>query len=220
VVKNFTRQPEEGAEGSEAAEAEKPEEPADRIDTVAKLRAKIREAMEASAREQAENDVRSSLVDKAVAGSTVHVPDVMIEEAVYERFQSLQESLNKRKVTIENYLDYLGQTYDQLHDTYAEESRRALATTLVFREIMEKEDIKVEDSDVDEAIAAMAAEQGVPPATMAAYVDSTNSGETVRNRVLRKKIVDFVVHASNIKNTGATGAKSEGKKTTKSKAAK
>lgn len=217
VVKNFTRT---NDESEETGEEEKTEDPADRIDTVDKLKARIREAMEGAAREQAENDVRNTLVEKLVAGSTVHIPDVMIEEAVHDRFESLQESLKKRKVTVENYMDYLGKTYDELHETYAQESRRALATTLVFREIMEKENITVEDADYEEAIAAMAAEQGVPPATMSAYVDSTDSGDTVRNRVLRKKIVDFVVHASNIKNTGATGAKSEGKKTTRSKAAK
>ena len=52
-------------------------------------------------------------------------------------------------------------------------------------------------------IREMAEERGVPVESMRAYMDSTDSKDLVENRVARKKVVDFLVHASNIKNVGA-----------------
>ncbi len=67
---------------------------------------------------------------------------------------------------------------------------------------MEKENIKAEDDDVEAEIASMAEEQGVPSEAMKAYVDRTESRSTIKNRAVRKKVVDFLVNASNIKNVG------------------
>lgn len=191
VKSTFTREPEEGSEPDP-----------DAVDTVDKLRAKVREALESAARDVAEDEVRNKIINQVVSNASINFPEVMVDEAVDERLESLLEGLKKRKATLEDYLEYTGESLDDLRKHYAEESRQVLATTLVFREIMEKEDIKVEDEDVSVAVAAMAEEQGVPVATMNAYLDKTDGRPGVRNRVLRKKIVDFLVHASNIRNVG------------------
>jgi trigger factor len=172
----------------------------DAVDTTDKLHAKIREALEKSAHDIAEEDVRNKIIQQVVANSKVSIPEVMIHEAVEERFERLQEDIKKNKATLDDYLKYMDQSFEELYKVYAEESKRVLETMLVFREIMEKENIKVEDEDVEAEISAMATQQGVPVETIKAYMDSTDGGDIIINRVLRKKIVDFLVHASNIIN--------------------
>ncbi len=179
------------------------EEPiADPIDTVEKLRAKVRSALEMSAQHFADEQVRGQAIDKAMANAKVDYPSALIEDMIHDRVEELAENLKKRKVTIENYLEYRNETMDQLRERFAEESRHALVLSLVFREIIEKEGIKVEEDDFNAEVAAMAEDRGVPVQSMMAYIESTDDRETIENRIVRKKVVDFLVNASNIHNVG------------------
>lgn len=191
VKQAFVGEEEEGAEP-------KP----DAVDTVEKLRAKMRETLERAAQDVADSQVRDRLVGMVIENSKVCFPGVMIEEAVDERLEGLLQELKARKVTLDDYLDYIGSSLDDLRAEYEEESRRMLTMTLVFREIRDKENIEVSDGEVEAEIGDMAEERGVPVETMTAYVERTDGASMIRNRVLRKKIVDFLVHASNIKNVG------------------
>jgi len=191
VKQNLTRKPEEGKEP----------EP-DPIDTVDKLRAMIRNAMEKGAQAYADEMVRAQVVDKVIEGSKVCFPEVMVEEAVDRRLAELHETLKQRKVTLDSYLRHTGETLDQVRERHAEDFRKVLTTTLVFREIIEREGIKVEEDDIDAEIREMARERKAPVETMRAYIESTDSADLVKSRVTRKKVVDFLVHASNIKNVG------------------
>ena len=191
VKKTFVRETEEGAEPDP-----------DAVDTVEKLRGKIKEAMEKAAQDIAEADVRNKIISQVVEKSTIDYPDVMLQESINERIDDLLQELNKRKVTIDDYLKYTNKSFDDLRSEYEKEAQETLKTSLALREVIEKEDLKVADEDVDADIEAMAGERGVPVETIKAYIDNTDKGQSIRNKLLHKKVVDFLVGASNIKNVG------------------
>jgi FKBP-type peptidyl-prolyl cis-trans isomerase (trigger factor) len=85
---------------------------------------------------------------------------------------------------------------------FEEDASKSLTTSLVFQQLAENEGIKVEDEDVEAELKAVAADRRVPVETIRAYVDRTDALRAIRNRVFRKKLMDFLVHASNIKNVG------------------
>jgi len=172
----------------------------ERIDTAEKVRAKFRENMEKAAQDVADLEVRHKLAEQIVGSATVDFPEVMLEEAITSRVRELVEELKQRKVSLEDYLAYKKMSYEELRESYREEEERGLRSSLVFREIISKEDMKVEDGDVDAQIAEMAEERRVPTATMRAYVEKTDGVQDIRNRALRKKLLDFLVAASNIKH--------------------
>jgi trigger factor len=171
------------------------------VDTVEKLRAKWKSLLEEMQRTQAESDMREKLVDMVVAKATVNFPEVMVEDAVDDRVEHLVEELKSRKLTMEAYLKHVNKSYEELRAEYAEESRLVLMRALTLREIREKENIEVTDEDFKAQIEEMAKERNVPVESMTAYVEKTQAEDTVRRNVLHKKVVDFLVNASNIKNT-------------------
>ena len=184
----------------DAEEAKQPDP--DTVDTVDKLRAAIRNAMEKSAQDIADADVENSIAAKVVENSTVNFPDVMAEEEAGKRLKAVLEELKERKVTPQDYLQQTDQTFEELRARHEEEARQLLTTSLVLNQIIENENVQVEEDDVRARIRQMAAERGVPVETVDAYLDRTNGLSSVRNRVLHKKVMDFLVHASNIKNVG------------------
>jgi trigger factor len=178
------------------------EPPAGIVDTVEKLRAKVREAMEKSAVNVADSDVKNKIVDKVIEGSKIDFPDIMVAERVDERLTELQEELKKRKLNVDDYLKHVGKTMEELRGEYAEDSRQALKANLAIYEVVEKESIKVEDSDVEEEIKAMAESRSVPVESVKAYLEGTDGLKAIRYNLLRKKVLDFLVAASNIKHVG------------------
>jgi len=195
VKTTFARDPEEGTEPDP-----------DAVDTVEKLRSRIRMSMEKAAHDAAEESVRDQVVRKVVENAEVCFPEVMVEEAVENRLEDLLDSLKKRKATLDDYLQYKNVSIEDLRKDYADESREILRNLLVLEEVGLKESIKAEDADIEAAIEAMAEEQGVPVPTINAYLDRTEGRGRLQSRVTRKKVVDFLVHASNIKNVAGQEA--------------
>lgn len=186
--------------GSETPEGDEP--PADMVDTVDKLRARVRQAMEKSAANAADAGVRDQIVDKLVENSKIDFPDIMVTERVNERLSEMMEELKKRQLTVDDYLKHLGKNLEELRAEFAEDAKEALRANLVIYEVVEKESIKVEDSDVDEEVKSMAESRNVPVESVRAYLDSTDGLTSIRYRLLRKKVLDFLVAASNIKKVG------------------
>lgn len=178
------------------------EPPVDVIETVDVLKSKIRDAMEKSAQNVADNDVKDKIVDKIIEGSQIDFPDVMVAERVDERLHELDEELKKRKLNPEDYLKHVGKTIEELRAEYAEDAKAALKMNLAIYEVVEKESIKVEDQDVDDEIKTMAEARKVPVESVRAYLESTEGLAAIRYRLLRKKVLDFLVSASNIKHVG------------------
>lgn len=191
VKTNFAPEPKEGDEPVE-----------DVVDTVDKLRAKIREAMEKSAVDMADADVKDKIIDKIIQGSQIDFPEVMVTERVDERVQELLKELEKRELDIDAYLKHVGKTAEELREEYAEDARAALKVNLAIYEVVEKEKIKVEDEDIDNDIKAMAEARKVPVESIRAYLESTDALSSLTYRLLRKKTMDFLVAASNIKHVG------------------
>lgn len=179
------------------------EPPADVVDSVEKLRARVRSAMEKAAQDVADMEVRNDLMKKIIENSKVNFPDVMVQEKVAERFHDLTDELKRRKVTLDEYLAHTNTTLQDLREQYEEEARRTLTSALVLREVIDKQGIEVQEEDVEAEIKSMADDRGVPVETMKAYIEATEGDQGIRNRILHKKVMDFLVNASNIKTSSA-----------------
>ncbi|MCE5323646.1 trigger factor [bacterium] len=189
VKANFAPAPKEGEEPD-----------SEQIDTVEKFRAKIKSAMQESEEHAADAEVRNKIVDKVIENAKADFPGVLVSDNVQKHMEELAKNLKKRNLTIDDFLKYRDIKFEDLQSEYEESAKKELKSSIVLGEIVTKEDIKIEDSDVEEALQVMADENRVPVETIRAYVDKTKSMPDVRNRILTKKVIDFLVNASNIKN--------------------
>lgn len=186
--------------GGEKAEGKEPS--GDAVETVDQMRAKVKDAMEKAAVEAADNEVKNKIVEMIVSSSKVDFPKAMVDIEVRERLSGIMKELKERKVSFEEYLKYKNTTFEDMRKQYEEDAKKMLTTSLALREVVDKEKITVEDADVDAEIKSIADEQGVPVETIKAYLDKTDTIQDIRNRILQKKLLDFLVNASNIKNVG------------------
>lgn len=174
----------------------------EKIETVQALKDKIKSKMEEAASELADKETQTRIVDRIVESSNINFPDVMLHHEVSHRIQDLVGDLKSRELTLDDYLDATGRTFEELQSRMEESATRDIRVSLVLSEIAEKENIEANDEDVEAEITKMAEESGYPRESVAAYIDRTESKDTLKNRILRGKVLDFLVNASNIKSVG------------------
>jgi len=188
INKEFIQQISEGSE--------------EKIETIEQLKDKIRSAMEQAASDLADRGVQAKVIEKVVESAKVCFPSAMLEHEVAHRLQDLLSDLKSRDMSLDDYLEATGTTFEELRSKLESAAEIDIRGSLVLNEIAKKENIEVSDEEVEEEITAMAEESGYPRESVAAYVDRTKSRESIRNRLSKIKVLDFLVNASNIKNMG------------------
>lgn len=174
----------------------------EKIETVDELKGKIRSAMEKAAEDVADRQVEQKLVDAVVEGAKIDYPEVMAYDEVRHRFDELLKELKSRKMSLEEYLQATGRTIEQLQTQLEGASERDIKVNLAIYEVAKKENIEVTDEDVEAEIEKMALESGMPKESIKAYMDKTGGRSAIESRLLRRKVLDFLAKASNIKNVG------------------
>ncbi|MBI2844373.1 MAG: trigger factor [Armatimonadetes bacterium] len=170
--------------------------------TVEELRDLIRTRLESAVTEIADRQVQAGIIDKLVDSSNVCFPDVVLEHEVERRLDNLILELKAKETTLDEYLRDTGRSFEQIRSQIESSAGRDIKIALVIEEIAKRENIKVTEEDLDAEIAGMAERSGVPKESLQAYLDKTGGKTSAEKRVLRRKVLDFLVHASNIKNVG------------------
>lgn len=168
------------------------------FDNMDAVRAAIRESLKKTGEESAKRDLEEQLIKQIVENSKIHFPPVMKENRVRDKLQDILKNLSERGLSLGDFLDNTGQTFEELTAKLEEDAERELKVGLILSEIAKKEQIKVEDADVDAEIEQLAEQQGLPAESMRAMIDANDEMEKLRNRIFQQKILDFLVQASNI----------------------
>lgn len=183
-------------------ESEPAAQPDDVIDSVEKLRAEMRRLMQKSVVDKAEEMVRVQILGKVVENAKIDYPAVMIEDMVESKFEELRHNLGDKNLTIDDYMKYKDQSAEQIREQFAVDSERELKANLTLYEIIDKEGLNVEDGDVEAIVAKMTEGRNLPDETIQAYIDSVKQSKEMQTQLLQKKVLDFLVSVSNIKDVG------------------
>ena len=178
----------------------------EKLETVDELKTKIRESMEKASADLADRQVESQLVEKIVEKSTICFPEHMLDHEVAHRLQDLLADLEKRKMTLEDYLQATNSRFEDIRSKVEQAAEKDIKISLALAEVAKKENLEVSEEDIDAEIAKMAEETGYPAESVKAYIDHTNGRDGIGSRVERNKVLDFLVHASNIKNVGKSAS--------------
>ncbi len=170
----------------------------DIIDTVDKFRATVRKSMEDYAKQQSDTGAENALVEKIVENANVEFHSCMVEEQVKASFENLARDLKKNNVTIDQYLKHNNMTFAELEEAYKEDAEKLLKVSLVLREIAAKENLAPTDDDVKEEAEKIAAARKVPVETAVAYVEKSGMLDDVRNRILHRKLMEFLMGSAKI----------------------
>ena len=118
-------------------------------DTVPALREAVERNLVRRAEENAESAQVEKIISDLVAGSTIEVPDVMVNEELDAMLKNLEARLKESRINLRQYLTYNGTTEPSGVRANRESAKERVIRTQALDEFARRENITVEDEDID-----------------------------------------------------------------------
>lgn len=164
--------------------------------TVEELRASYKERMQKAAENNAQIAYEKALIDLAVANAEFEVPEIMIEDRVTQMIDEMRMSLEARKLTLEQYMQYSGIDMKQLRERQHDAAVENVKTDLVLDAIAKAENIKVSMEDVDSELSAIASQHGATLEDVKKIIKSNGTMGLLLANILRRKAAHVIIDSA------------------------
>ena len=162
--------------------------------TVEELRASYKERMQKAAENNAQVAYEKALIDLAVANA--EVPEIMIEDRVTQMIDEMRMSLEARKLTLEQYMQYSGIDMKQLRERQHDAAVENVKTDLVLDAIAKAENIQVSMEDVDSELSAIASQHGATLEDVKKIIKSNGTMGLLLANILRRKAAHVIIDSA------------------------
>lgn len=164
--------------------------------TVEELRASYKERMQKAAENNAQIAYEKALIDLAVANAEFEVPEIMIEDRVTQMIDEMRMSLEARKLTLEQYMQYSGIDMKQLRERQHDAAVENVKTDLVLDAIAKAENIQVSMEDVDSELSAIASQHGATLEDVKKILKSNGTMGLLLANILRRKAAHVIIDSA------------------------
>lgn len=129
----------------------------------------------------------------AVNNAEVDIPQVMIDDKIDQMIEELAMKLETQRMSLDDYLKYMGQDMDKLKEHYAEPAKENVKMDLVLEAIAKAENIEVKDIDLQAEIITMAQNFGADPKEVYKIILKEHRVPMLVQSVGRKKAASFIL---------------------------
>ena len=164
--------------------------------TVEELRASYKERMQKAAENNAKIAYEKALIDLAVANAKFEVPEIMIEDRITQMVDEMRMSLEARKLTLEQYMQYSGIDMKQLRERQHDAAVENVKTDLVLDAVAKAENIQVSMEDVDSELSAIASQHGATLEDVKKIIKANGTMGLLLANILRRKAAHVIIDSA------------------------
>ncbi|WP_203361582.1 trigger factor [Bacillus sp. REN10] len=162
-------------------------------ETLAELKEKIQKRLEEQKKNEAEQTLRDTLVEKAVENVEVDLPEVMVETEIDRMLQEFTQNLSMQGMNLDLYYQFSGQSETDLRNQMKENAETRVRTSLTLEAIAVAENLEVTEEDVEQELAKMSEQFNLPVEDIKKALGST---EGMKGDLKIRKAVEFLVENS------------------------
>jgi trigger factor len=167
------------------------------FDSLAALRDKVRQRLQAAEERRSDREVKGALVDALVAKTDFDVPEALVERHMTARTENLARGLayqgiDPRKVGV-NWRDY--------RESTREDSVKAAKADILLDEIARRENIEAMESEVESELARLAERAGKSREAVRAQMAKEGDLGALGARIREEKILDLLKSNASIELT-------------------
>jgi trigger factor len=167
-------------------------------ESLEEMREEIRRQMQEAAKRQADDFLERDLLEQVVRNATIHFPETMVTEEVAARMDGLIKNLERRRLTLNDYLASTRQDLATLEAELAEESRRQIRNSLILLRLAEAENIKLEPEELDAEIERRAKQAKAQPAIMRRLLEEQGELDSLQTELFFRKVLNHLKSISTI----------------------
>ncbi len=168
----------------------------------------LEEDIEKNLREAAENRTdrafRNKVIDGAVDNASVEIPEPMIKQWLERAWVDLEKRMQNQGLTTEQYLQFTGQTREEIEEQFRQEADKDIKRELVLEAIAKAEGIEVQDEDLDREYERLAEAYGQPADTLRKLFETQGRVDTIKDSLVVTKTVDSLIEWSKVTEVNAT----------------
>ena len=176
------------------------------FETLDEYKADLKAQLEAKKAEEAKREQEDEAIAAIVEDSEMEIPEAMIQTQCEDMVNEFAQRIAQSGLTMEQYMQFSGQTIEGLMDQVRPEAETRIKTSLVLEAIVKAEGIEASDEDVDAEIEKMAGMYGMEAEQLKGYMGDAEKA-SMKNQMAITKAVEFIME--NVKEKAAKKAKAE-----------
>jgi len=162
------------------------------FDTLEELRADLLNKLKETGENLAQQQIKTETVQKAVENAAVDVPEEMVDTRVNDMIENMERRIMTQGLNMENYLLYTGTNMDDLKNSFRDDAKKGVKTTLVLEAIVKEEAIEVSEEELDKEVAAMAESYQQDAKLLRKILEGKNQIQFIREGLQQQKAIDFI----------------------------
>ena len=171
---------------------------ASEFDTLGELRAGTRAQLERMQQAGQAGQARERALDALLARIDIPLPDDLVNREIASRRQALTERLERSGNTMEEYLEAVGSTAEQLEEQFAQDARRSVKAGFVLDKLAAQEELGVTQEELAGYVTEQAYRMGVPPDRLAKELSERGQLAVAAADVLRGKALTLLAERASI----------------------
>ncbi|MBQ6844542.1 MAG: trigger factor, partial [Agathobacter sp.] len=176
------------------------------FETLAEYKEDVKKQLEAKKAEEAKRDQEDEAIAAIVEASEMEIPEAMIQTQCEDMVNEFAQRIAQSGLTMEQYMQFSGQTVQGLMDQVRPEAETRIKTSLVLEAVVKAENIEVSDEEVSAEIEKMAGMYGMDVEQLKGYMGDAEKA-SMKNQMAITKAVEFIME--NVKEKAAKKAKKE-----------
>lgn len=119
------------------------------VDTFAELRENLKNTLVKNNEEKADREFEEAVITAIIENTKMDVPEVMISKEIDSMMQDLEGRLKYQGLSLEQYMEFTGNTTEKMRDFMKENAERKVKADLVLDAIAKAEDIKATEEELN-----------------------------------------------------------------------
>jgi trigger factor len=166
------------------------------FETVEAYRQDVRNRIEEFKKRKNEDELKDSLLEQVSASSKIDIPSAMLRRETDAMLGELENNLKRQGLTVESYLKSRRIEMDALRRELSGPAASRVKAKLVLKAVADKEKIEFTEDDFAAELKLLAKDSGSSEAEL---MNREGVREYIKDYVLRRKALDFVVENAKIK---------------------
>jgi trigger factor len=171
---------------------------ASEFDTVAELDDDVRTRLSRGKRLEQAAAARDAVLEKLLDLVEVPLPEGVVESELTARKEQIQQQLAMAGMTMDQYLDGEEQTVDEFEADLEKRVRDAVAAQFVLDQVAKKEEIGVNEGELQEHLMRRAQQSGQNPQEFIQHMLEHNHIPEMVSEVVRGKALATIVEAATV----------------------
>lgn len=166
------------------------------VETLAELKEKIKNDLQADKDHQAEHFIKNTLIEKATKNAEIDLPEVMITNELEQMLQEFDQQLQSQGMNLDMYYQFSGQDEEALREQMKNDAELRVRSNLTLEAIGITENIEVTEEEAEEEIKRMAEMYNMEAEQVKSMLELQGGLDAVKRDVRVRKTIDLLVDES------------------------